>query len=193
LNIAVTAIPADRFYEEPLAIPVFLDVMPPRGDAGNLDFRLGGKITRWILDGNIDPDSPELTLFSTGEGSALPQLFIYSAGTWSGMNDRMMEDAVAGMAGAILKAGPPRFGIAARDFKRPNVPAREAAQILLSGLARGAKAAGVTAGRSVRLYWSADQAELLAREMRRVRHKVRAARDWVIHRASEDSEWLGQD
>ncbi|HUT55720.1 MAG TPA: hypothetical protein VM658_20185 [bacterium] len=191
MNILVTAIPADQFFADPIALPVFADVFPPRREAGRVDFRLAGLISTWIKDAVVDPSSHDPTLFMPGTPDSFPMLVISGAGACSALSAPGQERIIAGMIETLLRARVPLFGLAARDFKKPLTPARDSAEIILRGLAHGADLADIHSGHTIRLHWDADEADLLASELRRFRFHVPSCREWTIDRAPEDAEWLG--
>lgn len=186
--ILVTAIPADQFFTDPLGIPVFKDILPPHREAGRVDFRLSGKITTWIKQGTVDPVSATPTIFTPGD--AFPMLVISGAGLFHELSAPAQERVIAAMIETFLRAQPPLFGIAARDFKKPLTPARDSAEILLRGIAHGADLAGVHTGHTIRLHWEAAEADLLVQELKRFRYHLPAAREWEIKRDPEDNELL---
>jgi hypothetical protein len=191
MNILVTAIPADQFFADPVAVPVFSDVFPPHREAGRVDFRLAGLISTWIKNAVVDPGSHDATLFMPGTPESFPVLVVCGAGAFSDLSAPGQERAIAGMIETLLRAKIPLFGLAARDFKKPLVPARDSAEIVLRGLAHGADLADVHSGHTIRLHWDPDEADLLCSELRRCRFHIPSCRDWTIDRAPEDAEWLG--
>lgn len=188
--LLVTAIPADQFFSDPLGILLFEDLRPPHREAGNVDFRLGGMISRWIQQGTVDPGSPTPTLFSPGSSNVFPLLVISGAGPFHELSAPATERILAGIMETLLRVRAPLFGLAVRDFKKPLTPPRDSAEILLRGMAHGAHLAGITSGHTVRLHWEPDEADSLLQELRRFRFHLPASRDWQIDRAPEDQEWM---
>jgi len=187
--VQVTGIPSDQFPECPLAIPVFVDQRPPRREAGRVNFRLQGMLTKWLEQGEIDSGSPTPTLYSPGAGNPFPLLVVAGAGNFDELSAPAIERIIASMTETFLRAQVPLFGLAARDFKRPLTPARDSAEIVLRGLAHGADMAEVKEGRVIRVHWEPAELELMVQEMRRFRHKITSARDWQIEPATEDRQW----
>ena len=188
MKIVVTTIPADQAFTDPVGLPVFLDQRPPRREAGRLDFRLGGTISRWLADGAVDARSPSPTLF-TPAGIAFPAIVICGGGNFSELSAPAIQRCLGAITETLLRARAPRFSIAARDFRKALMPARDSAELILRGLAHGAELAGVHEGHTVRVFWDDDEAELLVQELRRFRFSLPRCRDWEIARAVEDAAW----
>ncbi len=190
MRVLVTALPADLFPEDPLAIPVFTDQRPPRREAGRIDFRLGGVISKWMNDGTVDPASKTPTLFTPGSGGYYRQLVIQGAGSFQGLSAPSIEKALSSMAEVLLRTREPVFGLAARDFLRAHTPPRDSSEVILRALAHGCDLAGVESGPTARLHWEAEQVELLVQELRRFRHHLKRCLEWEIDRAPEDEFWF---
>jgi len=189
MKVLVTSIPVDQFYTEPIGLVVFTDIFPPHRETGRVDFRLSGIISRWIREGIVDPASPETVPFAPGSGAVFPALVVRGAGAFLDLSDLAVEDAIAGMTETLIATERPSFSIAARDLRLPNVAARQSAEAILNGLARAAKNAGISSGRTIRLHWDEDEADLLVQELRRLRRRLlRICRDWEVEREPMDLE-----
>jgi hypothetical protein len=191
--LRVTAVPCDQFFLDPLGLPVFTDVRPPHREAGRVDFRLGGVLSRWLREGLIDPASPTPVLFSPGSGGTFPVLLVAGAGAFGQLSAPAVERLLAGMTETFLQAKVPLFALAVRDFKRANTPARDSAETILRGLAHGVSLAGAPVEAVVRLHWDEDEADALLHELKRVRHHHPATKEWTVEREPMDSEWMGID
>jgi hypothetical protein len=189
--LRVTAVPCDQFYQDPLGVPVFSDVRPPHREAGRVDFRLGGILSRWLREGLVDPGSPTPMLFAPGSGACFPVLLVTGAGAFGQLSAPAVERLLAGMTETFLQAKTPLFALAARDFKRANTPARDSAETILRGLAHGASLMASTDEAVIRLHWDAGEAEALLHELKRARHHHPATKDWTVEREPFDAEWIG--
>lgn len=187
--VLVTSIPVDQFFADPLGIPVFSDLNPPQREAGVVDFRLGGLISRWIKDRTINPDDPTPTLFS-GENRPFPMLVISGGGAFHQMTPERAVEVLGSLAAPLLKARVDLFSLAARDLRKTLTTPKEAAEIILKGIVRGYSATSPF-HTTVRVHWDHDQAEILVQEMKRYRFHLPEAKDWEISRAPEDVGWLG--
>ncbi|MFO8057332.1 MAG: M17 family peptidase N-terminal domain-containing protein [bacterium] len=188
--INVTSLPADLFPFDPLGVPLFQDMRPPRKEAGRVNFRLAGIISDWIEEGALDPASSKPVLFSPGQKNPFPMLVFAGCGESGELSAPATEKIVAAMIEAFLRAKTPAFGIAARDLKRPLSPPRDSAEVLLRGITHGAHMAGVSSGSAIRLHWERQEAELLIQELRRFRKHIEISRQWEIGPAPEDEEWI---
>lgn len=190
MDLLATAIPADLFFSEPLGLPVFSDLTPPHREAGRIDFRLQGKISRAIKNGDIDPDGGAPTIFPNNRGEVFPLLIIRGVGPFRELNNEKTEAAIRALALAFLRGQAPVFGIAARDFRKPPGPLLASAQAIFKGIANACEQAGPTAAGIIRLHWDEDEIELMVQELRRCRYHFPACRDWRVDRAPEDREWI---
>jgi|GEM_PF-3008914 len=190
--VQVTSLPVDQFPFEPLGVPLFQDMRPPRKEAGRVDFRLAGMISDRIEEGALDPASTKPLLFSPGQDKPFPVLVFAGCGNFDELSAPAIEKIIAGITETLLRAKSKSFGIAARDLKRPLAPARDSAEILIRGLTHGAQMAEILSGAVIRVHWEAEEAELLVSEMRRFRKHVAVSRDWEICTAPEDEKWLPQ-
>jgi hypothetical protein len=187
--ILVTAIPVDQFSADPLGIPVFTDLMPPHREAGVVDFRLGGLVSKWMRERTVDPDTSTPTLLSSS-GRPFPLLVISGGGAFLQLSPQASVDLLGALTATMLRARFDLFSLAARDLRKSLLSPRNAAETILHGIARGYDAA-LPFHHTIRLHWDDEQAEILVQELRRCRFHLPAARDWEIKRAPEDVGWLG--
>jgi cytosol aminopeptidase family protein len=190
IKILVTGLPADQFFSTPLALPVFKDVRPPRNEAGRLNFRLAGKISKWIENGSVDPGSSTPTLFTPGSMDIFPQLVISGAGAYSELSAPNIERTLSAMVEALLKAGAETIGVAARDFKKGHMAPRDSAEILIKGIAHGCSIAGVQNSRTIRVHWEEGEIDKLVSELKRSRHHLPECKEWLIQKDPVDEEYL---
>lgn len=188
--INVTSLPADLFPFDPLGVPLFSDMRPPRKEAGRVNFRLAGIISDWIEQGDLDPASSKPVLFSPGQDNPFPVLVFAGCGESGELSAPGTEKIIAAITESFLRAKTTSFGLAARDLKRPLSPPRDSAEVLLRGITHGAHMAGVSSGSSIRVHWEREEADLLVQELRRFRKHISLSRQWEIRPAPEDAEWL---
>ncbi len=191
--VTVTALSSDYYFRDPVGAPLFRDVRPLHREAGRLDFRFGGRLSRWIDEGAVDPDSPTPTLFTPGGGGAFPQVVLAGAGSYRDLTPPSAEKVTAGMVETFIRAKASIFSIASRDFRRANTSPRDSADTIMRGLAHGCDLANVHEGSEIRVLWDANEVDKLVSELKRCRHHFPACKDWKISRASEDYEVLGLD
>lgn len=191
MKILVTTLPADQFWSDPIAVPVFEDVRPLHREAGVIDFRLGGMITRWMERGEADPNSEATVMFSPETGGTFSRLVISGGGKFSELSAESIEKAVAAMTEVFLRAKAPVFAIAARDFKRAHSAPRDSSAVILRGIAHGCVLADTWSGHTIRLHWEPEEADLMVQELRRFRFHIPACREWEIDRAPEDGQGHG--
>ena len=187
--ILVTSIPVDQFWSDPLGIPVFSDLVPPQREAGAVDFRLGGLISRWMRDRTVDPQDPTPTLFS-GSNRPFPMLVISGGGSYHQLSPAGAEEVMGALTGALLRARVDLFSLAARDLRKTLTTPKDAAEFILRGIVRGYNAA-LPYHHTIRVHWDDDQAEMLVQELKRFRYHLPESKDWEIGRAPEDVGWLG--
>ena len=80
MKIIACAYPADWAFDDTIALPVFLDQVPPRGIAGRIDFRLQGLISGLMLEQLVNKDDPWLLI--SPDRKVAPELLLVPAGTW---------------------------------------------------------------------------------------------------------------
>ncbi len=188
--LTVTAIPCDQFFTDPLGVPAFSDVRPPRGEAGVVNFRLRGIISKWLSEGIVDPLSSEAILFNPGTGGTFPILAVAGAGAHARLSATTIEEVVAALAEALIQTKAPLFALGARDFRSPNTPAKDSAESILCGLASAARRTNPDPQTIIRLHWDLDEADLLAQELKRFRHHLPECKEWKIEREPIDEQWL---
>ena len=187
MKLLVTSRSADRFYTDPIGIPVFSDRKPPHREAGVIDFRLAGAISRYIENGDVDTASPSPTMFTPASEGAFPGVVITGAGAFSELSTSATEDAIAGLTCVLIKTGEPVFGLAARDFRKERIPVRDSAEIVLRGIAKGCERADIFTDRTIRVHWDADEADLMVQELKRFRHHLPPCKGWEVEKAPEDT------
>ncbi len=188
--IEVTSLPVDLFPFDPLGVPLFQDMRPPRMEAGRVNFRLQGMISDRIEQGALDPASRKPLLFSPGQNTPFPVLVFAGCGNSDELSAPATEKVIAGITDSLLRSKAPCFGIAARDLKKPLSPPRDSAEVLARGLAHGARLAEVFEGFTIRIHWDTEEVSLLVQEMRRFRKHDSVSREWEIRPAPEDEQWL---
>lgn len=115
----------DEVTLDALALPIFEDERPLRGLAGEVDWRLCGLLSRWILRGRVTGAVGERVLLPPGRRLAVEKLFLFGLGprgafgTADGLDaeravDDVLETLATARAGSAAVALPPEAGEPAR-------------------------------------------------------------------------------
>jgi len=132
MKILACAYPPDWAPRETLALPVFLDQLPPRGLAGRIDFRLNGLVSGLILEQLLNKDDPWLLL--NPERMVAPELLLVPIESHEQLDLARSERWFSKTADKLFAAGARSFSLALQDLYRPEFPVREFAGGLLRSL-----------------------------------------------------------
>jgi len=166
MKVIACAFPPDWAVRETLALPVFLDQVPPKGLAGRIDFRLNGLISGLLLERLLGKDDPWLLL--NPERMVAPELLLVPLGNHEALNLERVERWLNKTTDQLFAAGARSFALAVQDLYRPEFPSREFAGSLLRSLLR-------CQFELVKFYTDLDLAEKLVQEFSR----------WMYHYQSE--------
>jgi hypothetical protein len=90
----------DNLAGDLLAVATFADERPPQGLAGLLDWRLPGRISRWMKSGFYRGAAGEQILFTPGRRLAVEKVLLIGGGEFGEFARRRLDFARA-MAGVI--------------------------------------------------------------------------------------------
>ncbi len=90
----------DEIESEILVASVFSDVRPARGVAGLCDFRLGGRLSRLMMEGFISGASGEAVLVPGKPLLSFDKVIVFGAGPRA----RFDEEAYVALLGSIIQA-----------------------------------------------------------------------------------------
>lgn len=112
---------------------VFSDERPPRGAAGLLDWRLCGRVSRWILGGRLSAAPGEALLFPPGNGLPFRAALLLGGGALDRFDERAYVAAIREGYGRARRAGLKRFaiGLPGRAPGRERLGPRRAIELLL--------------------------------------------------------------
>lgn len=85
-----------------LAVAAFSDELPPQGVVGLLDWRIPGKISRWLKKGFFSAKLGEQLLFTPGRRLQIDKILLFGAGPYATFPQRRAEVAKA-MADCLIK------------------------------------------------------------------------------------------
>jgi hypothetical protein len=85
-----------------LAVAAFFDEKPPQGFAGLLDWRIPGKISRWMKLEFFSANLGEQMLFTPGKRLAVEKVLLFGAGTYANFQQKRAEIAHL-MAESLLR------------------------------------------------------------------------------------------
>jgi hypothetical protein len=85
-----------------LAVAAFSDEKPPQGLVGLLDWRIPGKISRWMRKSFYEANFGEQMLFTPGRRLAVEKILLFGAGPYATFHQRRAEVAYA-MAESLLR------------------------------------------------------------------------------------------
>ncbi len=172
MRVVACAYPPDWSLRETIALPVFLDQMPPRGETGRMDFRLKGLISGLALQELFEGNGDWLLIDFNRQ--LAPQIFLIALK----QSRNLSLDQVAGWLDQacrkLARAGARNCGLAISDLYRGNFTIKEFSEAVLRALVDQPLD-------RVKLYAGFELAELLAQELGR----------WVAHLRPEKPVELG--
>ena len=114
-----------------LAVCLFSDVRPLRGAAGLLDWRLNGKLSRWIGSGRLAGDDGEQTLFPSDKRVAWRSLLALGLGASKDFDEARFRGALQRGLGAMRGLGLRQLALALPGREAEKIPARRAIELVL--------------------------------------------------------------
>jgi hypothetical protein len=85
-----------------LAVAAFSDERPPQGLVGLIDWRIPGKISRWMRKNFFEANFGEQILFTPGRRIAVDKILLFGAGPYASFTQKRAEIALA-MADSLLR------------------------------------------------------------------------------------------
>lgn len=176
MHVMVSNVPVDRMYRDPVAIPVFADQLPLRRAAGRIDWRLGGLLTRLIIEDIISPGRP--FLLERESAKSFPAVMVFPSGARKAMSMTGIKAWIEWASGTMARAGARFFNIAVWDLYDNEGLISDFALNTLEGLHVGAETE--TKLRGIRIIWEPGKAEDFAHELRKARHGRKGLENWDI-------------
>lgn len=115
---------------ELLAVSIWRDVRPLRGAAGLLDWRLCGRLSRWLREGRVTGEAGEKTLLRSGR-IEIPAVVIMGLGDAGGFDHDRARDAVEQVFATMRGLGLGSLAIAPPGRDLDKLSADRAADLLL--------------------------------------------------------------
>jgi len=184
LQVLVSKLPVDRFFHEPVGIPVFADQLPLRRTAGRVDWRLRGILSRMLLEEILCPGQP--FLLARSPKSAFPAVMVFWAGEFQSLSLKGIAEWTEWATCTMAQAGAKFFTLAAWDLFDESRPISEFASRVLEGLYLGLTGPEQSMARGVRLVWEPKSAEPFLQELRRARYLYSALSEWKIAMGEQD-------
>jgi len=103
MRLEVVRAPLDDFFPGVFAMAVSSRIRPPSGEAGLLDWRLGGALSYLVLSGLLDGRAGERMLFWSRRRSS--KIYIFGAGAASRPSGRTVADCAENMVKVLLSMG----------------------------------------------------------------------------------------
>jgi hypothetical protein len=119
----VTVIPVDLArwdHARPgdlLFVPIWTDVRPLRGAAGLLDWRMCGRLSSWLVGGELDGSTGEQMLFPSGNRLPWRLVLAVGAGPFAGFSEKRWKALLGRLLGTLrgLKVSRVAMALPARD------------------------------------------------------------------------------
>ena len=103
MRLEVVRAPMDDFFPGVFTVSVSAKLRPPKGEAGLLDWRLGGAVSSLALQGLLKGEAGERVLFwSRRRGS---KIYIFGTGVSSRPSGRAVADCAENMVKVLLSMG----------------------------------------------------------------------------------------
>jgi hypothetical protein len=170
----------DRAFQEPLAIPLFTDQRPPRRSTGRVDWKLGGMLSRMLLEEIIEPGLP--LLLERGQVKPFPEIMLLCAGEYKNISDQGAVRWIQWALSTMALAGARFFTIAVWDLFDEQSTIQDFAARVLKGIRGGLSGLAHKRVNAVRLVWEPGTAELFIQELRRGMHRYPEMEEWEIGR-----------
>lgn len=117
-----------------MALPLFSDRLPTRGQTARCDWRLDGAIARLVLEGKVRGELGRKAMIGGAARVGAERLLVYGLGPSAGMSPVGLQKAAAAMVSDVakLKLGSWSLGIIGRDLEE--IPYRDAAASTLRAI-----------------------------------------------------------
>ena len=104
-QLGVLDLPADRMEGEVVAALFFEDERPLRGPAALLDWRLDGRLTRMLQDGELTGRAGESAVIVGGSKVEADWVLFYGGGRLAGLGQEAWRNRIGSLLEATKKAG----------------------------------------------------------------------------------------
>jgi len=158
MRLIAATYPPDWSLKETIALPVFMDQVPPRGGTGRIDFRLNGLISGLILEQLFEKE--DYWLLINPERMVAPELFLAPLGKTESFNLEKAANWFQRVARKLAGAGARSFALVAEDLYRPEFGLKDFSGALIKSLVS-------YPFEQVKLYASPGLAEKLVSELGR--------------------------
>jgi hypothetical protein len=125
LEIALYDGPAVRAPADALLVPIPEDERPLRGDAGRLDWRLGGEISRLLLSGFASGKRGEAVLVTGGARVASRRIVLVGVGRAADLPGRNLERSTRAAVARLLALRAGSAALALPEAVEPEVDAED--------------------------------------------------------------------
>jgi hypothetical protein len=114
-----------------LVVSIFSDERPLRGAAGLLDWRMAGRLTRWIRTGRLSGAAGEAVLFPPARKLRVGRVVVLGLGPARAFDDPSYRELVRGLANRVRLLGVRKLAMALPGRATGRIGARRAIEILL--------------------------------------------------------------
>jgi len=174
MKITACAYPPDWSLQETIALPVFLDQMPPKGDTGRMDFRLKGLISGLALQELFEGNGDWLLIDS--KRPLAPQIFLIALPESKNLGLDKVSRWLEKTCSKLAQAGARNCALVIGDLYRRNFTIKEFSEAVIKALLNRPM-------ERVKLYVGFEIAEILAQELSR----------WLSHLRPEKPVEMGID
>jgi hypothetical protein len=180
MKILVSDQHVDRLFHEPVGIPVFSDQRPLSRSTGRIDWRLGGLLSRMLIEEILGPGPP--FLLSRAGAKAFPAVMLFWGGEFKKLSQQGVADWTKRASRTMARAGARSFTLAVWDLFDENSSVLDFAAKVMEGLCQGIGVMERGKVRAVRLAWESETVDVFHQELRRGRHKYSEMETWEIAR-----------
>ncbi len=121
----------DLLVSEVLAVPISLEDRPPRGCAGLLDYRLGGRISSVLMSGTFQGEVGEKVFLSGKPKLPFDKLLLFGVGELSVFNQQIYAGLVEDLLRTLEEMNVRRAVVELPGRRDDLIDAQTAAEILL--------------------------------------------------------------
>ncbi|MGN6109082.1 MAG: M17 family peptidase N-terminal domain-containing protein [Kofleriaceae bacterium] len=121
----------DETARDCLALPVFKDDRPLRGAAGLADWRLCGRLSRFIRANRASAEAGETLMFPPGRRLRFSRILWFGLGDARGYSDDRFRRDIAWILGVVRKAGIAEWALQLPGRASGLIGARRAVELLL--------------------------------------------------------------
>lgn len=121
----------DETARDCLALPVFKDDRPLRGAAGLADWRLCGRLSRFIRANRASAEAGETLMFPPGRRLRFSRILWFGLGDARGYSDDRFRKDIAWILGVVRKAGIAEWALQLPGRASGLIGARRAVELLL--------------------------------------------------------------